>query len=239
MAQNLKKSIKPAVIKLRKQGFSYSEIQKEVYVPRSTLSLWLKKIKLTEAQLEKLYQKKIRAAREGSNKKITRTLKAIEDIRRTSANDIKNISSRELWLMGTMLYWRERFLRKNESDIKKGVRFTSSDPSLIKLFLKWLRKAGRLKKEEIAFDIFLAENQKENLRIVRNYWSNITGFSKSYFPRIYFQKYKTKRRKPGVKRRMIKNKMQFGMLRVRVKASSMLARQISGWIRGVQKILLD
>jgi len=237
MAIDVKKSIKPMVIKLRKQGFSYSEIQKEIYVPKATLSLWLKKLKLTETQLELLRQKKIRAAKRGSETKVTKTRKLIEEIQKSSSADVKSISPRELWLMGIVLYWRERFLNKNESDLRKGVSFTSSDPNLIKLFLKWLYSVGKLKKEEINFDIFMSENQKEDVRIARNYWAKITDFPKSYFSKIYFLKYKKKRKKPGVASRMIKKKTQFGMLRVRVKASSMLARQISGWIGGIRQVL--
>ena len=246
MAIDVKKSIKPMVIKLRKQGFSYSEIQKEIYVPKATLSLWLKKLKLTETQLELLRQKKIRAAKRGSETKVTKTRKLIEEIQKSSSADVKSISPRELWLMGIVLYWRERFLNKNESDLRKGVSFTSSDPDLTKLFLKWLYSVGKLKKEEISFDIFLSENRREDrgkekqkggVKIAKNYWAKITDFPKSYFSKIYFLKYKKKHNKPGVKKRMVKKKIQFGMLRVRVKASSMLARQISGWIGGIRQVL--
>ena len=92
MAQNVKKAIKPMVVKLRKQGFSYSEIRKEIYVPKSTLSSWLKKIKLTEAQTRKLKERWLRAARAGSEKKVLNTARAIEEIQNSSAKDIKKIS---------------------------------------------------------------------------------------------------------------------------------------------------
>lgn len=241
MAQNVKKALKPMVGKLRKQGFSYSEIQKEIYVPKSTLSSWFKKIKLTEAQVKKLKERQLRAARAGSAKKILKTARVIEEIKNSSAEDIKKISPRELWLMGVVLYWRERFLRENESDLRKGARFTSSDPHIIKFFLKWLRDIGRIKDEEIGFDIFVGEdtdNVEDKNKItadVINYWAEITNFSQNNFTHIYFQKVHPKRK--GVKKRRVFKKAHFGLLRVRVKASSMLARQIAGWIRGIQKYI--
>jgi len=212
-------SDKKRAVELRRKGFSYSEIKKSLFVPKSTLSYWLKKIKLSEPQLRRLKRKRSEAAKTGSKFKKLKTLDAIEKIQRASAADIKQISKRELWMMGIMLYWKERLSHGNTSDLRKGVRFTSSDPHLIKLFLKWLKEIGQLKIEEIQFDIFLSK-RKKNMNRVIDYWSGITGYSKDNFPRIYRQS----------------NKTEFGLLRVRVKASSMLARQISGWIKGIINI---
>ena len=214
-------SDKKRAIELRKRGFSYSEIKKSLFIPKSTLSYWLKKVKLSEAQLRRLKRKRSEVAKAGSKFKKLKTLATIEKVQGASALEIQKISKRELWLMGVMLYWKERLSHGNRSDLKKGVRFTSSDPHLIRLFLKWLREIGQLKREEIQFDIFLSK-RKKNMNRVIDYWSGITGYSKDNFPRIYRQSGKT----------------EFGLLRVRVKASSMLARQISGWINGVHKYLL-
>ncbi len=84
-----------------------------------------------------------------------------------NAKDLKEISKRELWLMGVMLYWRERFLHNNESDLRKGVRFTSSDPNLINFFLRWLQDIGGLQKEELGLDIFIGQNKKNVKGLLR------------------------------------------------------------------------
>ena len=138
-----------------------------------------------------------------------------------------------------MLYWRERFLRENENDLRKGVRFTSSDPYLIKLFLKWLKDIGKIENEEIKFDIFMVGGKQDidgRNKIVAdtiNYWSEITNFPQDNFTRIYTQKVHPKRR--GIKKRKVSKRAHLGLLRVRVKAGSMLARQIAGWVRGIRK----
>ncbi len=208
-----KNNPKDFAIELRKGGYSYSEIKKFCPVPKSTLSYWFRDIKLSEPQLARLKKKRIEAAQKGSKARILKISKAIQDIQKTSAKDIGKISKRELWLMGVVLYWRERLLNKNDSDLKKGVRFTSSDPHLIKLFLKWLVDIGGIKNEEICFDIYIGKDKQDLLNEAVNYWAGITGFSKGNFSRYYVLK-KSKR----------------SLLRIRVKASSMLARQISGWV---------
>ena len=221
-----KNNPKDFAIELRKGGYSYSEIKKFCPVPKSTLSYWFQNIKLSEPQLARLKKKRIEAAQRGSKSKTLKTSKAIEEIQKKSAKDIGKISKKELWLMGTVLYWRERLLNKNDSDLKKGVRFTSSDPHLIKLFLKWLVDIGGIKDEEISFDIFIGKvrntgkNKQNLLNEAVDYWADITGFSKTNFSRYY-----------------VLNKSKRSLLRIRVKASSMLARQISGWVMEIIKQL--
>lgn len=211
-----KNNPKDFAIELRKGGYSYSEIRKFSPVSKSTLSYWFRDIKLSEPQLARLKKKRIEAAKKGSQAKILKTVKAIEEIQKTSAKDIGKISKRELWLMGVVLYWRERLLNKNNSDLKKGIRFTSSDPHLVKLFLKWLGDVGGIKNEEINFDIFIGKNSQSLLSEAVDYWADVTGFLRSNFSRYYVLK-KSKR----------------SLLRIRIKSSSMLARQISGWAKGI------
>ena len=237
--QNFKKD---SAIELRKKGLSYSDIQKRLHVPKSTLSLWLKGIELDEVQIKNLNARRLETAKANAQKRKSKFSELIEEVKNSSAKDIDEISKRELWLMGVTLYWRERAASGNETDVKNGVRFTSSDPYLIKLFIKWLQRVGGIKEEEIKFDIFIGEEKKfseEACKEVIIYWSKMTGFSKEHFlNHIYFQKNNSKqRRQPGQKKRKVSlsKRSQFGLLRIRVKASSMLARQIAGWIRGIQQ----
>jgi hypothetical protein len=221
MVQQTINQRKNLAMSLRRGGYSYSEIQKFVSVPKATLSYWFKDIKLSEAQLTRLQKKRNDAIQEGAQVRSKRVTEAIEKIEKTSAEDIKDISKRELWLMGIMLYWRERV---SDRDVKKGVKFTSSDPYLIRLFLKWLMDVGQLGEADVLCDILIDDNQKKAVV----YWSEVTGFPQAIFTRIYVQKAKKKRKKRSVK------KAEFGLLRIRVKASSMLARQLSGWIKAIQ-----
>ena len=208
---------KNLALSLRRGGYSYSEIQKFVSVPKATLSYWFKEVKLTEPQLKRLQEKRSEAIQRGTQIRSKKVSEAIEKIQKNSSKEIGSISKRELWLIGVALYWRHR----NQSDVRKGVQFTSSDPALIKLFLKWLKEIGQLDDSEISFDIFVRGKQPHAV----DYWSQQTGFSRGNFSHIYTYKKKASLKTPT------------GLLRIRVKASSMLARQMSGWIQGIQAIV--
>ena len=232
---------KNTAIDLRKRGLSYSEIKKQVSVPKSTLSSWLKNLKLEEPLIQKLKNKRTETARANAQKKKLKNEQEIKEIRLTSPRDIKRISKRELWLMGVMLCWRERLIPENEIGLRKGVSFTSSDPHLVKLFLKWLKEVGNIREEEIVLDIFALKSKKEETEeetknkknSLVSYWSGITDFPKNYFSHIYFQK--SRPRKRGIPKRKISSKTMHGFLRVRVRASSLLARQIAGWAGGIRQ----
>lgn len=230
VVQYVEKYKKNIATDLRTRGLSYTEIRGRISVPKSTLSYWLKGLQLTGPQKQRLREKRLQIARANSEKRILRTDEAITTAWKSSAGDIKEISKRELWLMGVMLYWRERCASGTTEDVRKGVRFTSSNPYLIKLFLKWLQEIGRLDDKEIKFDIFADSNKKDEIPNMIKHWASVTDFPEEYFSRIYFHKPKIKRRV-----RNFSNRTPFGLLRVRVKASSMMARQISGWVKGIQK----
>ena len=220
---------KEIAISLRRKGFSYSEIKNLITVPKSTLSLWLRKLKLSNSQSERLNKKRIQAGKRGVKKRILQTSKAIKEIKENSMKDIQDISKRELWLMGIILYWRENFSKEDDKELQKGVRFTNSDPYLIKLFLKWLYDIGELTKKEIKFEIFIKKDSKDVIDKAISYWSKATSFPKKHFKHIYFF------RRVVLKKEKTSKRYSYGLLQVRVKASSMLARQISGWIKGMQK----
>ncbi|MEK9158061.1 MAG: hypothetical protein AAB638_02670 [Patescibacteria group bacterium] len=222
---------KNLAMSLRRGGYSYSEIQKFVSVPKATLSYWFRDIKLSEAQTKRLEEKQFEAIKNGGATRSKKVAEEIEKIEQSSIKDIQEITKRELWLMGIMLYWRERV---SDRDLKHGVKFTSSDPYLIKLFIKWLKEVGQLEDSEITFDIFMPLNRRKDLTRAVEYWAGISGYSQKVFQHAYFQKEKpTKKTKKKVEKRKV-SRAEFGLLRIRVKASSMLARQMVGWIKAIQ-----
>jgi len=99
--------------------------------------------------------------------------------------------------------------------------------------LKWLQNIGRIKDEEIMLDLFINKQQSRPTKEIVKYWSDVTDFSEDRFSKIYWLRSRKKTNNSKDKKRVIKNKTKYGLLRVRVRASSMLARQISGWVRGI------
>lgn len=215
-------------IKLRKRGFSYSEILKEIPVAKSTLSLWLRSVGLARKQKQRLTEKRLAAALRGSIKKREQRIAITNEIKTKARNEIGKLSNRELWLTGVALYWAEGTKQK-EHNVSQKVKFSNTDPIMIKVFLRWLQNICGIPKSEISFRISLHETAINKLDKVQKYWAKITGLPINNFQKIDWKKHRinTKRKNTGEK--------YFGLLNVYIRNSTNLNRKIQGWIEGIYK----
>lgn len=222
----MKYSLKLKAIKLRNKGFSYSEILSKVPVARSSLSLWLRSVGLSKKQKQRLTLKKLQAIYRGAKIKRNKRLLKTRQIKEMARTEIGKISIRDLWLIGISLYWAEG---SKEKDDKPGIGaiFSNSDPFMIKIFIKWLQDILKISNESIIFEIYIHETYRVRSKVVREYWSSVTGFSISKFDRIYFKQDKINSSRHN------KSNSYHGLLRIRVRKSSDLNRKISGWIEGI------
>lgn len=222
----MKQKLKEKAISLRKKGLSYSEILKEIPVAKSTLSLWLRSVSLAKRQKQRLTEKKLAAIRRGGLAKRNQRLKLTNDIITHAKAQIQNISQKDLWLMGIMLYWAEG---AKEKDYRPGspVIFSNSDPNMIRLFVIWLKECLIIEDDSIIFEICIHENYKQQIHDVIGFWAHITKYSSLKFDKIYYKKHNMNslRKNQGVNYR--------GLLRVRIKKSVNLNRKIKGWIEGI------
>ncbi len=219
---------KEKAIKLRQNGLSYSEILKQIPVAKSSLSLWLKSVKLAVSQKQRLTDKKRASALRGAMKRKDERIALTKKIKDKARKEIGKLTKRELFLIGVALYWAEGSKEK-EYHPGSGIKFSNSDPYMIKIFLKWLLEIIKLPKDRIYLDILIHESHKDKLEIVKEYWSKYTSFPVEDFKHIYFKKNKI-----NTKRRNIGN-IYFGLLRIIVKESSTLNRKIQGWTEGIYK----
>lgn len=132
----MKTELRDKAIQLRKQGFSYSEILKEIPVAKSTLSLWLRSVGLSKRQKQRLTQKKLVAAHRGGQRKREQLVLRIQEIKKLARFETKELSKEMLWVMGVMLYWAEG---SKDKYYKPGqpVSFSNSDPLMVKVFLSF------------------------------------------------------------------------------------------------------
>jgi|ERR1700733_15850802 len=219
-------SKKEKAITLRREGKTYSEILKQVPVAKSTLSEWFRDVKLSKPEFQRLTAKKLAAAKRGGEAKHRQRLERMQKIRMEALKDITHISKRELWLIGTVLYWAEG---SKEKDFHpgSGVIFSNSDPRMIQLFIAWLLKCLSVAKERLYFELTIHENSKNTVFQAQEFWSKVCNFPLENFNKVYFKKgnIKTKRRNIG--------NLYYGQLRVRVRESSTLLRQIAGWTEAI------
>ena len=213
-------------VKLRKKGFSYSEILETVHVSQSSLSLWLHSIKLDRKQKLRLTHKSDLARKRGSqtlkNNRIARTVEIIEKAK----SEIGILNNKQLMLIGIALYWAEGSKQKDH-DPSKELVFSNSDPKMIRLYLKWLTECLFVPVERIVFEIYIHKSHKKSPQDLAKHWSEITGFTQSKFVRVYFKKNKIHsiRKNRGTD--------YSGVLRISVTKSTDLNRKVQGWIQGI------
>lgn len=221
-----KTNLKNKAIKLREEGKTYSEILEKVPVAKSTLSLWLREVGLSKPQKQRITKKRIEASLRGAKKRKDQRIELTKAIYEKAEKEIGKISKRELWLIGIALYWAEG---SKEKENKPGscVGFGNTDPHMIFLFLKWLMEICGLEKRDIKLNLYIHENNRHRTEEVLKYWIVWTGFPK--INNVYYKKHNIKTLRKNI------GKDYFGLLDIRVKASSKLVRKIRGWTRGINK----
>lgn len=209
---------------LRSKGYTYSEIQKIVDVSQATLSNWLKTISLSNEQVNRILEKQELKRRLGNQIRKENTKNIILKLYQKSQLSIKKITKYDLLLIGTALYWAEGS-KQNKKSVSQGLVFSNSDPKMILLYYKWLRICLEVNESEIYFEVYLHEDRNKSKNEIINYWSNILSVNSKKFDRIYIKKNSSKK--------SYSNREYFGLIRVIVKKSTNLNRQVSGYIIGI------
>lgn len=238
MPKDIKKEDKVMVLELRQLGYSYSQIQNEVAIPKSTIALWAKTIELDDAAKSSLRERRKITAQKNAESRKSKAKKLREDILETSAASITEISLKEFWLMGIMMLWRRYDDKKMSLSRNEAVSFMSSDPQLLQFMMRWFQQVGKLKKHEIYFDVFSKKNNANNNNEVIRYWSKILHVKPGELHRHYVYPDAMENAHQGTVRRS--NKLAhsgMGMIRMRIASSSYLATQIQGWLRGIARWL--
>lgn len=165
---------KTKAIELRKKGMSYGQIQKQIKVAKSTLSLWCKDVSLSKEQRVLLM------SRTGQVKGVL-AIQKIYWTRRKEAFDRGVVLYRQnnkdtVFVAGIMLYWAE--------GKKKGsVTISNSDPSLIHFMVNWFVKYFKIARDELVVHLHIHAGQDE--KKMKQYWSTLTkipieNFQKSF-----------------------------------------------------------
>ena len=164
-------SIKEEAMRLRKAGYSYTHITKEIGVSKSTLSNWLGRIPYKP---NKETITKIGKARAASG--LAKNRLKIESIARAQVEakkEIGKLSERDLFMAGVGLYIGEG---SKSNDI---VRITNSNHKIIIFAIRWFNRALGVPLENFTIRIHMYpdSNEKEVLK----FWAKATGLSAGQF----------------------------------------------------------
>ncbi len=179
-----KKILKQKALLLRKQGKSYSQIRAEINVSKSTLSLWLQGLPLSD--------KKIRELRDFNASRIERyrttmankRLSKLETFLSIADKKIRTLSDRDIFIGGIFLYFGE-----GSKTTKNTTAVTNTNPYILKFFIKWLtlHKVDS-KKLKVKLHLYSDMNIQEEIR----YWSKTLSLGVKQFRPPYIKESKFK-----------------------------------------------
>ena len=173
---------KEQAIALRKKGYSYRDILREVHVSKSSISLWLQNLPLTKD--EKTYLK----SRLNSNisRGRMRAAASLHELRlerdklllREAQKDFRCHSRNPLFQLGIGLYWAEGSKRTT------AFAFSNSDSEMINLMLSWIERFFSVSRSAIKVRLYIHKPYAhENCE---SWWSRkisipLTNFQKTIY----------------------------------------------------------
>ena len=222
MSYSGKLELKLKARELRKNGLSVKAIQEKLKVSRSSVSLWVRDIKLTRKQLEKLYLNQKTGGLKGSIIAAMNKIKAREELTekliKEGRKEIGNLSKRDKFITGVAMYFAEG------SKGDKNVSFSNTDPKAIKFMVDWFRNFCKVPEKKFRASLYLHDNLNE--RKAKQFWSKLTKIPLDQFRKSYIV-----RNNPN---RLRKVRHIYGVLKITV-SNANLHRKIMGWISGVFK----
>lgn len=214
---------KEKIFKLRKLGKSYQEIEKEMGVPRSTLSKWFGNQNWSNDISKRLIAK----AQVGHSVRILELNKIRGDnlkklyiqAESEAVEDFENLKYHPLFIAGLMIYWGEG---NKASRNRCGI--ANTEPLMHGLFVQFLKNICNINQSKINAWILLYPDLNE--RECKKYWIENTGLSESNFHKSIVIKGKHKT-----------NRLSYGVCSVGV-SSAYLKHKIMKWIELLSKDLI-
>ncbi|MDD4804616.1 MAG: helix-turn-helix domain containing protein [Candidatus Pacebacteria bacterium] len=220
----MKYNEKQRAITLRKTGQSIKEIARNLGVSKSSVSDWVRKIILTKKQ-QKMLALRGHSAVVVEKRRTTRLSNELikrESFISLAEKDINKISNNELKIIGAMLYWAEGRKRGH-----RMVSFSNSDPSMIKVIMRFFREVCNVPESKFRGHIHLHSHLNVNSAI--KYWSMITKIPPQQFYKTYCV--------PSISSKGKMDSLPNGTLDIHV-CNVELFLKIMGWIRGITKKIL-
>jgi transposase len=227
---NAKDDLRAKARALREQGLTYNQIVAELGVSKSSVSLWVRDMPRTGPLTYQAFRKRQAAGVRRywvAERSIREAQRAA--VRRAAADEIGGLTDREIIIVGAVAYWCEGVKNKPHQRHDR-VSFINSDPALIKFFLRFLEVAG-VAPERFIFRVYIHESADADA--AERFWLDVTQAHPAQFrnPTLKRHNPRTVRKNTGDD--------YHGCLRVDVRRSVDLYRQIEGWALAVMANIGD
>jgi hypothetical protein len=169
---------KNKAIKMRKSGMSYSQIKAELGVSKSTLSLWLRDLPLSDKRLRELRDfSQVRIEKTRITKLKNKTARRDTVLSRVKIDFAHN--KNPLFIGGFYLYWGE-----GTKSAEYTIALTNTDPGIIKTYLAWLRLIHvDINDCRVKLHLYADQDIKDSIK----FWSEITQIPSSHFYKPYIK----------------------------------------------------
>ncbi len=168
-----KKILKQKALDLREKGMSYSEIKLKLSVSKSTLSLWLKDMPLSEERIRELRDHNPKRIERYRNTMSTKKEERLELVFKKAKSNIGMLTKRDLFIGGIFLYMGE-----GSKTTKGTTAVTNTNPFILKLFIQWLH-LQTVRKEKIKVQLHLYTDMNIEKQIA--FWSKELCIPKKQF----------------------------------------------------------
>lgn len=177
----MKREIREKARQMRQDGMSVRDIASLLNVSKGSVSIWVRDIQLTIAQIAQLKEKRksysaqYNGARQ-NRQKYMEMRQVYQDEGRAKAREMH-----PLHLTGCMLYWAE-----GAKDIN-GMYFTNSDPNMLKLFMRFLRQEMKVDESTITLRIHCHTTAPEEIYRIEQYWLNLLDLPETALRKTIFK----------------------------------------------------
>ncbi|MEU8524672.1 MULTISPECIES: hypothetical protein [Streptomyces] len=217
---NAKDDLRAKARELRLQGMTYDQIQVELGCSKSSISLWVRDLPKPEPRTR---EQASEIAKRGWEPTLRRREEERRKVKASAAAEIGELSTRELMMLGTSLYWAEGTKDKPHAR-RERVTFVNSDPGMIRVFLAWLDLLD-IEPERRCYYVMIHETA--DIAGAEKYWADLVGIDASRLGKTTL-----KRHNPTTVRKNVGESYR-GCLVVRVRDSADLYRRIEGWWYGI------
>lgn len=170
-------------IVLRTQGRSLSEISEIVKVSKSSVSLWVRHLILSDSAKKQVLRRRVEARERSATTNRARVDSKFTQARAYGESVTKNahINADTRRLMCALLYWCEGTkIRRREL-----LAFTNSDPELVTAFLHLLRTGFKINEKRLRLVLHIHEyhDAEEQLQ----FWSKLTKIPRTQCNKPYLK----------------------------------------------------
>ena len=180
--------IKEQAMRFRKAGFSIKEIAEKTGIAKSTASIWLNKIPLSDKAQKRLQQRHILGQYKALQTRRRKKILIEKEMHKKSFMYLKSLRLNKNLnkLLCALLFWAE-----GAKDSQR-MMFINSDPKMITVFLSLFRSSFPVTEKK--FRVLMHLHEYHNEKEMKRFWSTVTKIPYSQFTKSY-KKPHTKKRK--------------------------------------------